>query len=221
MTEDEMVGWHHWLDGHEFESTLGVKDRKAWCAAVHGVATSRARRSDCTTAARVVAHGLSCCPARGVLLPGPGIKPTSSALEGGFLTTGPPGKSLSLHLLPLLFIPRPVASWLHNQILSERGTPESSLQAPRSPQPCRGPPHPRMTRTPALREHACQAWDVHTLGSGSDPFSLPPAGSRLPLHQHACFLGVGASSEAAERKDSGPGTGGSCQCLLCFSSCFA
>ena len=24
MTEDEMVGWHHQLDGHEFESTLGV-----------------------------------------------------------------------------------------------------------------------------------------------------------------------------------------------------
>ena len=23
-TEDEMVGWHHWLDGHEFEQTLGV-----------------------------------------------------------------------------------------------------------------------------------------------------------------------------------------------------
>ena len=23
MTEDEMVGWHHWLDGHEFEETLG------------------------------------------------------------------------------------------------------------------------------------------------------------------------------------------------------
>ena len=23
MTEDEMVGWHHWLDGHEFEQTLG------------------------------------------------------------------------------------------------------------------------------------------------------------------------------------------------------
>ena len=22
-TEDEMVGWHHWLDGHEFEQTLG------------------------------------------------------------------------------------------------------------------------------------------------------------------------------------------------------
>ena len=22
MTEDEMVGWHHQLDGHEFEQTL-------------------------------------------------------------------------------------------------------------------------------------------------------------------------------------------------------
>ena len=22
-TEDEIVGWHHWLDGHEFEQTLG------------------------------------------------------------------------------------------------------------------------------------------------------------------------------------------------------
>ena len=23
MTDDEMVGWHHWLNGHEFEQTLG------------------------------------------------------------------------------------------------------------------------------------------------------------------------------------------------------
>ena len=22
MTEDEMVGWHHWFNGHEFEQTL-------------------------------------------------------------------------------------------------------------------------------------------------------------------------------------------------------
>ena len=33
MTEDDMVGWHHWLDGHEFE-------REAWRTAVHGVAKS-------------------------------------------------------------------------------------------------------------------------------------------------------------------------------------
>ena len=26
MTEDEMVGWHHRLDGHEFEHALGVGD---------------------------------------------------------------------------------------------------------------------------------------------------------------------------------------------------
>ena len=28
MTEDEMVGWHHWLNGHEFEQALGDSDRQ-------------------------------------------------------------------------------------------------------------------------------------------------------------------------------------------------
>ena len=27
-TEDEMVGWHHWLNGGEFEQALGVGDGK-------------------------------------------------------------------------------------------------------------------------------------------------------------------------------------------------
>ena len=26
MTEDELVGWHHRLNGHEFEQALGVGD---------------------------------------------------------------------------------------------------------------------------------------------------------------------------------------------------
>ena len=26
MTEDEMVGWHHQLNGHEFEQALGIGD---------------------------------------------------------------------------------------------------------------------------------------------------------------------------------------------------
>ena len=26
MTEEEMVGWHHQLDGHEFQQALGVGD---------------------------------------------------------------------------------------------------------------------------------------------------------------------------------------------------
>ena len=38
MTEDELVGWHHQLDGHVCEQTPGdVKNREALCAAVHGV----------------------------------------------------------------------------------------------------------------------------------------------------------------------------------------
>ena len=28
MTEDEMVGWHHQLNGHEFGKTLGVGDEQ-------------------------------------------------------------------------------------------------------------------------------------------------------------------------------------------------
>ena len=40
-TEDEMVGWHHQLNGQGFEQTQEiVKDREAWRAAVHGVARS-------------------------------------------------------------------------------------------------------------------------------------------------------------------------------------
>ena len=42
MTEDEMVGWHHHLTGHELESTPEVvMDREDWRAAVHGVTKSR------------------------------------------------------------------------------------------------------------------------------------------------------------------------------------
>ena len=46
------------------------------------------------TASVVAARRLSCPVACGILVPLPGIKPTSPALEGIFLTTGPPGKSL-------------------------------------------------------------------------------------------------------------------------------
>ena len=42
MTEDEMVGWYHQLDGHEFEQASEVGDGQGSLAsAVHGVAKSR------------------------------------------------------------------------------------------------------------------------------------------------------------------------------------
>ena len=35
MTEDDIVGWYSWLDGHKFEQALGlVMDREAWRAIV-------------------------------------------------------------------------------------------------------------------------------------------------------------------------------------------
>ena len=47
----------------------------------------------------VVAHGLSCPKAYRILAPQPWIEPMLPALEGSFLTAGPPGKSLSVQSL--------------------------------------------------------------------------------------------------------------------------
>ena len=47
MTEDEMAGWHRWLDGFESEWTPGVGDGQGGlAAAIHGVTKSRTRLSD-------------------------------------------------------------------------------------------------------------------------------------------------------------------------------
>ena len=51
MTEDEMVGWHHGLNGESLAPILSkllelVMHREAWCAAVHGVTKRWTRLSD-------------------------------------------------------------------------------------------------------------------------------------------------------------------------------
>ena len=45
--EDEMVGWYHWLNGHEFEQASGVGDGQGSLAfSVHGITKNWAWLSD-------------------------------------------------------------------------------------------------------------------------------------------------------------------------------
>ena len=47
MTEEEMVGWHHCLNGHEFVQALGDGEGQGSLhAAFHEVTKSRTRLSD-------------------------------------------------------------------------------------------------------------------------------------------------------------------------------
>ena len=48
MTEDEMVGWHHYLNGHKFKQAPELVNREAWYTAVAGVSKSWKWQSDWT-----------------------------------------------------------------------------------------------------------------------------------------------------------------------------
>ena len=43
MTEDEKVGWHHRLDGHEFEHSSGVGDEQGRPAMLQSMGSQRVR----------------------------------------------------------------------------------------------------------------------------------------------------------------------------------
>ena len=50
MTEDEMFGWHHWLNGQSLSKLWDtVKDTEAWHAPVYGAAKSQAQPTEGTT----------------------------------------------------------------------------------------------------------------------------------------------------------------------------
>ena len=58
-TEDELVGWHHQLDGHEFEQVLGAGDgQETWCATIHGVTRSQTWLSNSTKLICIYIHTL-------------------------------------------------------------------------------------------------------------------------------------------------------------------
>ena len=74
--QDEMVGWHHrlqwtWVWANSKLQEI-VKDRKGWCAAVHGVAKSWTQLSDWTTGGPVAKTLCSQCMHS---ISGQGIRP--------------------------------------------------------------------------------------------------------------------------------------------------
>ena len=61
-TEDEMVGWHHRLNGRRLGGLWDlVRDREAWCAAVHGVAKNQTWLSDWTELNYELYQWYNCC----------------------------------------------------------------------------------------------------------------------------------------------------------------
>ena len=76
MTEDEMVGWHHRLDGHEFEQALGVGDGQG---SLPGVLQSMGlQRTDyyiCCCGCSVAKLGLTLHGLQHARLPCPSLSP--------------------------------------------------------------------------------------------------------------------------------------------------
>ena len=57
VTDDEMVGWHHWFNGHEFEQAPGDGEgQESLCSAVHGGTKNWIGFSNWTTIKSLIFH---------------------------------------------------------------------------------------------------------------------------------------------------------------------
>ena len=62
MTEDEGVRWYHRLYGHEYKQLQEmVKDREAWCAALHRVTKSQTQLNNNNKIALLTQINISVC----------------------------------------------------------------------------------------------------------------------------------------------------------------
>ena len=62
VTEDEMVGWHHQLNGHESEQTLGgSRGQRSLVCCSYGIAKSRAHLSDWSITRTCLEYYKQCC----------------------------------------------------------------------------------------------------------------------------------------------------------------
>ena len=63
VTENEMVGWYHWLNGHEFDQTLRDSEGQGSlaCSIVHGVAKCGTLLSDWIITILHLGSSLSSC----------------------------------------------------------------------------------------------------------------------------------------------------------------
>ena len=53
MTDDEMARWHHRLDGHKFEQTLGVGDGQGGLACCSPWGHKESDKIECTTTTKM------------------------------------------------------------------------------------------------------------------------------------------------------------------------
>ena len=88
-----LIGSYLWHAGSLLQHVESFVVMRGLFIAAHGLLSSCGLRALECTGSVVVARGLSCPAACGILVPQPQIKPVSPALEGRFLTTGPPRKS--------------------------------------------------------------------------------------------------------------------------------